>query len=101
MNIGDLFRRQAVARPTAVAFRCDGDHYTWADVDRRSDAVAELLASTLDLGDRVAIVALNCHRYWEVHAACAKAGVVAVPINHRLVPDEMAAIVDDVAARGR
>ena len=40
MNIADLFRRQAAARPSAEAFRCRGERFTWADVDRRSDALA-------------------------------------------------------------
>ncbi len=99
MNIADLFRRQAAARPLAEAFRCRGERFTWADVDRRSDALASTLAASLDAGDRLAIIARNCHRYWEVHAACAKAGVVAVPINHRLTYEEISAILGDVGAR--
>ena len=99
MNVADLFRRQAAARPSAEAFRCRGERFTWADVDRRSDALAAKLAASLEAGDRLAIVARNCHRYWEVHAACAKAGVVAVPINHRLTYEEISAILRDVGAR--
>jgi acyl-CoA synthetase (AMP-forming)/AMP-acid ligase II len=36
-------------------------------------------------GDRVAILAYNCIEWMEIYIALAKAGLVAVPINFRLL----------------
>ena len=49
--------------------------------------------------DRVAILARACHRYWEVHFGCAKAGLVVVPVNHRLQAAEVKHILSDVGAK--
>ena len=50
-------------------------------------------------GDRVAILAYNCVEWLEIYVALAKAGLVAVPINFRLVGPEIRYIVDDAEAR--
>ena len=96
MNIADLFRRQAAARPGGEAFRCGDDVLTWSEIDTRTDAVGAHLSDSLAIGARVCIVGLNCHRYWEMHVACAKAGLVSVPINHRLTSEEISHILADV-----
>ena len=100
MNVADLFRRQAASRPTVEAFHCGDLSLTWSEIDRRTDALAVAFIERFDVGDRVAILAKNCHRYAETHAACSKAGLVAVPINHRLTATEVAQILNDVDARG-
>ncbi|MGH1574903.1 AMP-binding protein [Methylobacterium sp. P31] len=70
-----------------------------------------LLGLGLEKGDRVAVLAYNCVEWAEIYAATAKAGLVAVPINFRLVGPEIrfivtnaeaaALIVQDEARRGR
>ena len=50
-------------------------------------------------GDRVAVLAYNCVEWLEIYAATAKAGMVAVPVNFRLVGAEIAYIVGDSGAR--
>ena len=50
-------------------------------------------------GDRVAVLAYNAVEWLEIYAATAKAGLVAVPINFRLVPAEIAYIVTNAEAR--
>ena len=45
------------------------------------------------------ILAKACHRYWEVHFGCAKAGLVVVPVNHRLQAAEVEHILRDVGAK--
>jgi acyl-CoA synthetase (AMP-forming)/AMP-acid ligase II len=95
MNVGDFARRQAAARPNSIAFVCGDDLFTWRDVDERSDSLAGAFMDELSPGDRVAIVSRNCHRYWETQFACAKAGLIAVPINSRLVSGELATIFED------
>ena len=45
-------------------------------------------------GDRVALLAYNCVEWMEIHVALARAGLVAVPMNFRLMGPEIAYIVD-------
>lgn len=100
MNVADLFRRQASSRPLGEALRCGDLALTWSQVDRRTDALATALIDRFETGERIALLAINCHRYAESHAACSKAGLITVPINHRLTPVEVTQILDDVDARG-
>ena len=58
-----------------------------------------LLGLGLAKGDRVAILAYNCVEWMEIYVALAKAGLVAVPINFRLVGREIAYIVEHCEAR--
>src|SRR5690349_23876911 len=57
-----------------------------------------LLGLGLSRGDRVAILAYNCVEWCEIFAATAKAGLVALPINFRLVGKEVQFIVNNAEA---
>jgi long-chain acyl-CoA synthetase len=46
-------------------------------------------------GDRVGVIALNSDRYLELYLGLPAAGYVLVPVNSRLAPAEMRAILDD------
>lgn len=66
----------------------------------RSHRLVEVMRSQGVLpGDRVALLAVNSFRYIEVSFACALAEVILVPLNIRLAPAELKAILEDVAAR--
>jgi acyl-CoA synthetase (AMP-forming)/AMP-acid ligase II len=52
----------------------------------------------LGKGDRVAVLAYNCLEWAEIYAATAKAGLVAVPINFRLLGREIRYIVENCDA---
>ena len=66
----------------------------------RCERVVGALASLgLHRGDRVAVLAANCHRYVELYLGVPAAGMVLVPLNIRLAADELADIVR--AARPR
>lgn len=58
-----------------------------------------LLGIGLAKGDRVCVLAYNCIEWVEIYAACAYAGLVAVPINFRLVAPEIKYIIDNSEAR--
>jgi len=57
-----------------------------------------LLGLGLSKGDRVAVLAYNAIEWVEIYAATAKAGLVAVPLNFRLVAKEIRYIIDDSEA---
>lgn len=73
---------------------------TFAAWDRRASRLANgLLGLGLEKGDRIAVLAYNCVEWLEIYAAVARAGLIAVPINFRLVTEEMRYIIEDCDAR--
>jgi acyl-CoA synthetase (AMP-forming)/AMP-acid ligase II len=88
----------AHAQRTAVA---DGEvHRTWAELDRRSEAVAAALVGVgVGSGDRVAIWAPNGHRWIEAVHGVWMAGAVLVPINTRFKGPEAAELLRRSGAR--
>src|SRR5215813_6695084 len=73
---------------------------TFAQWNARACRLANaLLGLGLRKGDRVAVLAYNCIEWLEIYAAAAKAGVIAVPINFRLVGPEIGYIAQNCEAR--
>lgn len=69
---------------------------TYGQLHRRSQALAAgLLGEGLRHGDRVAVLATNRPEHVVVLFACARAGLVLVPLNPRLTPAELAYQLDD------
>ncbi|MCW2555135.1 MAG: acyl-CoA synthase, partial [Mycobacterium sp.] len=60
---------------------------------------AHLAGRGLEPGDRVMVIARNCIEWPEISFGLAKAGLIAVPVNIRLAPDEVAHVRDDCGAR--
>src|SRR5579863_7349758 len=78
------------------AVSCGNTRYTWNEYDQRTDALARGLASLgINRGDRVAVLMLNCHRYFELYYACARMGAAIVPLNIRLARPEIVFILND------
>jgi acyl-CoA synthetase (AMP-forming)/AMP-acid ligase II len=67
-----------------------------AAVNRLANA---LVASGLQTGDRIAVLAKNCIEFVLLYYGASKAGVVPVPLNYRLAPREWAYIVGDAGAK--
>jgi len=98
MNVAVWVQRQGRRRPDDPAV-ADGDrvHASWGAMAARVAAAAAGLRESFALspGDRVAIVMRNRPEYLEALFAIWHAGLVAVPVNARLHPDEIAYILDD------
>ena len=98
-----------LADPIAHARRCFGDRIavidgeraiTYAELAVRCDRLAAGLASLgVQPGDRVALLSANGHRYLEAFSGLPASGVVLVPLNTRLAPNELAHIVQHSGAR--
>ena len=85
-----------------VSRRVEGDIHrcTWADVARRSRQVASGLdAWQLDAGDRVATLAWNGYRHLELYFGVSGSGRVLHTINPRLLPEQIAWIVNHAEDR--
>jgi fatty-acyl-CoA synthase len=71
---------------------------TYAELDHRSEELAAgLVAGGLARGDRVATLTGNSAEHVEILFACAKVGLILVPLSPRLAPAEVAYQIDDAA----
>ncbi|WP_327152528.1 fatty-acid--CoA ligase FadD5 [Nocardia sp. NBC_01329] len=90
----------AVMRPDEVALRFRGADTTWRRLHERSQKFADALARRgVAFGDRVIILALNYPEYLEAVFGINALGAIAVPVNFRLTPPELAYIVGDSGAK--
>ncbi|WP_062385674.1 long-chain-fatty-acid--CoA ligase [Demequina iriomotensis] len=86
----------AAMRPDATAFKHRGEVTTWADAARRMDILAAALERRgVRFGDRVLMLTLNHPLVIESVFAINRLGAIAVPMNIRLSPAELAYIIDD------
>jgi fatty-acyl-CoA synthase len=90
----DHVGRHAFATPDEVAIRFMGESITWAQLDERIHRVAAGLAARgVTKGDRVAILMTNRPEFVETTLGANAVGAIAVPLNFRLAPDEVAFIL--------
>jgi long-chain acyl-CoA synthetase len=103
LTIGDTIThatRRFGAQPCAVCGDADGVTYTYEHFGERCRRlVAALQNLGLKPGDRVAVLALNCHRYLECFVGLPSGGFVFVALNTRLSDPELTAIIDDCEPR--
>ena len=86
-------------QPDATAFRFLGHTTTWGELDRRVTALAGALSRRgVGFGDRVLILMLNRTEFIEAFLAANKLGAIAVPVNFRMTPPEIAFLVSDCQA---
>ncbi len=91
--------RHALMQPDATALRHLGRTTTWAELDRRVAALAAALSRRgVAFGDRVLILMLNRNEFIESFLAANKLGAIAVPVNFRMTPSEIAFLVRDCDA---
>ena len=99
--VSDIAAANARRQPHAEAV-VDGERrLTWRALHERVLRLANALSAGLGLGpgDRASMLAENCLEYYEYFHAAAAAGVIAAPLNQRLAPAELAAIVEQVEPR--
>jgi long-chain acyl-CoA synthetase len=99
-TIADIVRVHAANRPDAVALVVGGRRITFAELDARSNQVAQALRTAgVGFGDRVVFIEKNSAEFFEVICALAKLGAVGVPVNWRLAAPEMLHIIEDAQAK--
>lgn len=99
LNFGQMLAVHARLSPDRIGARDLERAMSFATWNARACRLANaLLGLGLTKGDRVAILAYNCVEWVEIYAATAKAGLVAVPINFRLIGKEVQFIVENSEA---
>ncbi|RYJ30041.1 acetoacetyl-CoA synthetase [Streptomyces sp. L-9-10] len=93
-TVDGVVRRTAARVPDRVAVRYADRTWTYAELDAAvSTAAAELRGHGLADGDRVASYGHNSDVYLIAYLACARAGLVHVPVNQHLTGDDLGYLV--------
>ena len=99
-TVADVITRTATRHPDRVALRFAERSWTYAELDRAaSRAAGALLRLGLDKGDRVATYGRNSDAYLIAFLACARAGLVHVPVNYALTKGELAYLLEQSGSR--
>ncbi len=99
LRVADVIRRHASERPQAVALRHGARELSYAELDERSNRLAQaLLAQGVGAGTRVAYLDRSSPEVVELLFAASKVGAVLVPLNWRLAVPELAAVLADSEA---
>jgi len=96
LRVADVVRRVASRRGERVAIRHGDREVTYAELDERSNRLAQaLLAAGVGEGSRVAYLDRTAPEVIELLFAVSKIGAVLVPLNWRLAPRELAVVLED------
>ncbi|MFF0818442.1 acyl-CoA synthetase [Rhodococcus sp. NPDC003318] len=99
-TIDGVLRRSAAKFPDRAALSFDGRVRTYRELDDAVTRAAAHFASLgLDAGDRVAAYGTNSDAYVIGFLACARAGLVHVPVNYALKGEELTYLVSQSGAR--
>lgn len=98
-NIVDDAGAQARLHPGALAVHefVSGRHWSYAAWDEAIARTAAVLVLNhgIEPGARVAALGRNCAELVLLHLACARIGTIFVPLNWRLVPAELAPLLEN------
>jgi len=89
--IDEFIVERARLAPKRVAIEAAGREWTYAELDARSDE----LAQSLEPGSRVSTLTGSSAEHVALLFACAKVGAILHPISWRLAPAEIAYQLDD------
>ncbi|MQA15553.1 MAG: AMP-binding protein [Pseudonocardiaceae bacterium] len=96
ISIGEMLPLSARRTPDKPCFLFpDGGWHSFALTNSRVNRlVSALRAQGVRRGDRLAVFALDSHRYMEIVLAAMKLGAVYVPLNYRLTRPEVDVLLD-------
>ncbi len=96
LNIGEMIGVNSEKYSDKLALKDVRRQLTFKELDVRTNKLANgLLKLGLEKGDKIAILSNNSLEFMEVYASAAKAGLVVVPINFRLHPEDIWYIIEN------
>jgi long-chain acyl-CoA synthetase len=100
LTVDRNIRLQAIRAPGKLALVDGARSLTYSALDGRIDRVVGLLDGLgLVKGDRLAVLLKNRLEWAEILFACARSGVICVPVNHRFVASEIAFVIEHSGAK--
>ena len=103
-NLGLLLTKRAFLSPHREAYVDSHSdlRLTFAELNERSNRVANAFVEAgIRKNERVALLLMNSAEFMEAYFGLAKIGAVVVPLNWRLVADELEFILKDSGAWAR
>ena len=96
MNTTEFLTISAAIVPDRLAMIFEDKRITYDELQARANRLANALEGlSVEAGDRVAILQVNCNQYVEAYFATAKLDAVYVPLSYRTRADELAYMVND------
>jgi acyl-CoA synthetase (AMP-forming)/AMP-acid ligase II len=100
MLLGDIARSNAYRYPNKLALVDGTTRMTSRELNEKINRVANMFISLgIGKGERVAIIAENCHEYVELLFAGAKAGFLTVCLNHRSSSEQLCRMLNIVTPK--
>jgi acyl-CoA synthetase (AMP-forming)/AMP-acid ligase II len=98
LSLGTIAELNAASVPDLEAVVDGPRRVSWAELHDRTARLAGALQTKLDAhrGERIAFLGTNCLETVELLHATARAGLLYVPLNERLAPAELRAILSSV-----
>ncbi|NKQ52704.1 long-chain-fatty-acid--CoA ligase [Amycolatopsis sp. K13G38] len=99
MTMGDQLARHARTKPDQIAYTFGERDLSYRELDQRVSRLANALRERgVRYGDRVVALGLNTLEVIETFLASTRLGAICVPVNFRLVADEIAYLLSDSGA---
>jgi len=90
MDIGKWMKKQAYYQPNKTAIIFEGRGTTYFEFNNTINRITQFFKSIgISKGDRVGVLMNNSPCHLETYFACAKSGVIFLPINFRLTAGEL------------
>ena len=100
LDFDRLLADAARRRPTGAAVLCGSLRLTYPELQALAERIGrDLAAAGARAGDRVAALFPNCHLYLAAYFAALARGLILVPINIRLLPREVEAVLGHSGTR--
>ena len=100
LNVAQTLTRHAELYPDKIAVQDLARAMSYRQWNERACRLANVLRGMgLGKGERFAVLAYNCIEWMEIYAAAAKAGLIAVPVNFRLLGPEIHYQIEDSGAK--
>ena len=98
--VDDFLKRPAAIYPDKLAI-VDGDlRFSYSEFRERVNRLSNVLLETgLHQGDRVCILSPNSHFFLESFYATSQLGIILVPLNYRLIPEELKYIINHAGVK--
>ena len=98
--VADVARVQARQVPDSQALCFEGEAVSYGQLDTLSSQCAQaLIASGVQPGDRIGVLAKGNADFFVLWMGCLKAGACLTPVNWRLAAPEVAFILGDAGCR--
>jgi len=96
LNIGEIISVNAAKYPNKLALKDRRRQLTFKELNERTNKLANgFLKSGLNKGDMIAILSNNSIEFMEMYIAAAKGGLIVIPLNFRLHPDDISYIINN------